>query len=89
MEGELPSSPIIAFEKLAVPAGLNLLPPKPGVETPGYCRSPLRGSWQNVCRGDGGAERTGWSIADFFDGINAALRTRWNFAVFVEFDVWR
>ena len=49
----------------------------------------LRGSGQNVGRGDGGAERTSWSIADFLNGINAALRTRWDFAVFGEFDVGR
>ena len=54
-----------------------------------YCQSPLRGSGQNVGRGDGGAERTGRSIANFLDGINATLRTRWDFTVFVELDVGR
>ena len=47
------------------------------------------GSGQNVGRGDGGAERAGQNVADFFDAINSARWTRWNFAVFVEFDVRR
>jgi hypothetical protein len=39
MELKLPSSPVIAFEISAVPAGLILLRDFPGVETPGYCRN--------------------------------------------------
>ena len=85
----MPSPPIIAFENSAVPAGLDLLPPKPGVETPGYCRSPLRGSRHNVGRGDGGAKRASRRIADFFNAVNTAIRTWRNFAVAVELDVRR
>jgi hypothetical protein len=51
MEGKLPSSPIIAFENSAVPAGLDPLSPKPGIETPGYC--------QNVPLGQESSSRVG------------------------------
>ena len=40
-------------------------------------------------RGDGVAERAGRNIANFFDAVNTALRTRWDFTVFGEFDVGR
>ena len=39
--------------------------------------------------GDGGAERAGRLVANFFDAVNTARWTRWNFAIFVEFDVRR
>jgi len=45
------------------------------------------GSRQNVGRGNGGAKRTSWNIADFFDAVHATFRARRNFAVFVELDV--
>ena len=62
---------------------------KPTVVTVGYHLSPLRGSRQNVGRGDSGAERTDRCIAHFLDGINAAFRARRNFAGPVELDVRR
>lgn len=55
----------------------------------GYHLSPLRGSGQRVPRKTVCGERTGRSVADSFDGINAALRTWWDFAVFGELDVGR
>ena len=40
-------------------------------------------------RGDGGAERAGRNITNFFNDINSAGWTGWNFAIFVELDVRR
>ena len=89
MEGKLPSSPIIAFENSAVPARLDPLSPKPGVETPGYCQTPLRGSGQNVSRDDIGAKRASRNKTDFFNAVNTTLRTRWKFSVLPKLDVRR
>ena len=86
MEVKLPSSPIIAFENSAVPAGLDPISPEPGVETPGYCQSPLRGSGQNVGRSDVGAERAGRNIANFPNHVNAAGWTFRKIALRIEFD---
>ena len=55
--------------------------------TVGYYRSPLRGSLQNVPRNDICAERAGWSFANFFDGIKAALRTTRNLTCAIQFYV--
>jgi len=51
------------LKKPAVPAGLILFGRRrPGVETPGYCQSPLCGSLQNMSRRDVGAGRTSWRL---------------------------
>ena len=38
---------------------------------------------------DGRAERASWIITNFFDSVNTAGRTGWNFSFAVEFDVRR
>jgi len=46
-------------------------------------------SWQNVGRGDSGAERTGWNLSDFFDGINTSRWAGGDFTLAIELDVRR